>query len=106
MAKAASARYNKSCNIECRLCAVVVRVVAGFWSDAQQTDDAQLVFKFHHKGRRLVVVVGWKASWRRDSCERCLYDVDTQNSSSLVGSKGMICTAAVHVRLVVRRTRK
>jgi hypothetical protein len=28
VAKAASARYDKSCNIECRLCAVVVRVVA------------------------------------------------------------------------------
>jgi len=71
VAKAASARYNKSCNIECRFCAVVERVVAGFWSDAQQTDDAQLVFKFHRKGERLVVVVGWKASWRRDFCEGC-----------------------------------
>ena len=59
VAKAASARYNKSCNIECRLCAVVVRVVAGFWSDAQQTDDAQVVvFKFHREGQRPVVVVG------------------------------------------------
>ena len=32
--------------------------------------------------------------------------IDTQNSSSLGGSKGMICTGAVHARLVVRRARK
>jgi hypothetical protein len=58
VAKAASARYNKSCNIGCRLCVVVVRVVAGFLRDAQQTDDAQVVFKFHREGQRSVVVVG------------------------------------------------
>ena len=59
--KAASARYKRSCNIKCDCCKVVVSVVAdSWWSDAQHTDDAQLVFKFHQRGQRLVVIVSWK----------------------------------------------
>jgi len=48
--KAASARYEWSCNIKYHFCRAVVRVVAIIrWSDAQHTDDAQLVFKFHRE---------------------------------------------------------
>jgi hypothetical protein len=89
--KAASARYNRSCNMKCRFDKVVVRVVASLWSDAQHTDDAQLVFKFLPRGQRPSSGQLGMASWRRGFREQCSSITDADDISSLVDGKGMIC---------------